>query len=470
MASTPLRLSKSLFVAGVQCHKRLWWTVHEPNAPELVPSPAAQNRMDQGADVGLVARDHVPGAAYEAAFLADETAVKVDILEQGPTGPVVIEVKASNRVKDEHIPDVAIQVHVLRRSGTAVTRAEVMHLNRECRHPDLAHLFVREDVTGLVEGYLLGVPDEVERQLRTLRGPIPRVSIGEHCTTPRECPFIKRCWPPVPDHHVSSLYRIERRKVRAYEADGFASIHDLPSDVELSAIHTRQVKAVTTGVMVVEPKLAGALEPFDSRLAFLDFETVSFAIPRWNGCRPWENVPVQFSCHREQPGGSFDHHAWIAEGPGDPRPALAAALVEACSGAERVVAYYASFERDCVRHLERHVPALAGPLGAIRQKLIDLLPLVRNHVYHPGFGGSFSLKNVLPALVPALSYAGLAVSDGETASLELMRLMLRGDTMTPAERARLRSALLAYCERDSWAMVKLLERLRGMVGVQLDLF
>ena len=179
---------------------------------------------------------------------------------------------------------------------------------------------------------------------------------------------------------------------------------------------------------------------------------------------------MQFSCHTEGRSGPLSHHEWIAEGPADPRPALAEGLVEACAGARRIVAYYASFERECIKHLETHVPALARPLARIREKLIDLLPVVRNHVYHPEFGGSFSLKSVLPALVPALSYADLQVKEGELASLELMRLMLRREELRDAERTRLRRDLLAYCERDSWAMVKLLERLRSLVGVQLELF
>jgi predicted RecB family nuclease len=493
----PLKLSKSRYVAGLQCHKQLWWRVHDPDAAELSPTPALRNLFAQGLAVGERARQYVPGGAlidlpfyqfdnkvsatrdllrrdppvvYEASFLADDTYAAVDILERGPRGYGVIEVKASNSVKPEHIPDVAVQVHVLRKCGLPVERAVVMHLNPECRHPDLSNLFVREDVTAQVEGVLIGVPDELAAQLRMLRGPLPDVPIGEHCTKPYDCPFLDRCW-RLPQHHVSTLYRIERRKVLEYEADGYATIYDLPTDLELSAIHARQVKAVTTGRPVVEPALAGALVEFTSPLAFLDFETVSLAIPRYAGCRPWENTPVQFSCHTEGRGGKLVHHEWIADGPEDPRPGLAAALVRACAGARRVVAYYASFEGECLKQLARAVPELARELDGIRAKLVDLLPAVRNNVYHPDFGGSFSLKHVLPALVPSLSYGDLEINEGETASVELQRLMFAGEELSAEERARLREALLAYCKRDTWAMVKLLERLRGLVGAeQLELF
>ena len=491
------RLSKSRFLAGLQCHKQLWWRVHEPDASELIPSPALRNVLNQGTEVGRVARERVPAgvlidlpfsewdnrvaetrealkseppAIYEGTFLADETYAAVDILERSPRGYGVVEVKAANSLKPEHVPDVALQVHVLRRCGLPAERAEVMHLNPDCRHPDLGALFVREDVSPVVEAAVLDVPDEIEAQLRMLDGPLPQVAIGDHCTKPHDCPFLERCWPKLSDHHISSLYRIERKKALEYEANGYATIYDLPSDLELSVIHARQVKAVTTGRMAVEPALAAALTAFTPPLGFLDFETVSLAIPRWNGCRPWQNVPVQFSVHVEERGRGMVHREWIADGPCDPRPALAEALVAACAGTRKVVAYYASFERDCLRHLAEAVPALANELERIERKLIDLLPVVRNHVYHPDFGGSFSIKRTLPALVPGLSYADLKIQEGETASVELQRLMLEGDEMLPEEKAGLREALRRYCERDTWAMVKMLEKLRSLIGDQLELF
>jgi predicted RecB family nuclease len=489
-------LSKSRFVAGLQCHKQLWWRVHEPDAPELAPSPPVRHRMEQGLEVGRLAHQYVPGGElidfpayqpgakatatrdalaravspiYEATFIADQAYAQVDVLEQrGPQhGFGIVEVKATNRVKEEHVSDVALQVHVARRAGLHVDRAEVMHLNPHCRYPELSDLFVREDVTSLVETRLLDIPDELASQLRMLDGSLPEVAIGDHCSRPYMCPFFARCW-RLPAHHVSTLYRIARRQVLTFEAQGYQTLHDLPSDLELGAIHARQVKAVTTGQIVVEPDLASAFAEFRSPLAFLDFETVSLAIPVWEGCHPWEMVPAQFSCHVEASGGRYEHHEWIAEGPGDPRPALAERVVEACTRARAVVAYYASFERDCLRHLARAVPRLASELRAVERKLVDLLPVVRNHVYHPDFGGSFSIKRVLPALVPALSYDTLQINDGETASVQLLRLMRSGSR--DAEFGALRTALLAYCERDSWAMVKLLDRIRRLVTAQLELF
>ena len=485
------RLSKSRFIAGLQCLKLLWWKVHEPKAPELDASPDLQARFEAGKRVGEVARDYLPGgdligfryyevdrkiaatqaalggvtpAIYEAALATDDAYAVVDILERRERGFGLIEVKSTTDVKPEHIPDVAVQTYILRQNGIAVEQAEVMHLNRECRYPDLSNLFVRRDVTALVEGFLPDVPDTIAAQVAAIAGPLPQVPIGDHCFEPHECPFMKRCWPVWPEDHVSTLY-IMRRRALDLEAKGYRTLHDLPGDLKLSAIQARQVRAVQTGSLVVEESLVEALAPFEGPLAFLDFETVSPAIPVWNGCRPWDQVPVQFSVHLQRPEGGYAHHAWLVEHPGDPRLEQAERLVAACAGAQAIVAYNSSFERNCIRLLAAAVPGLARELGLLELKLVDLLPVVRNHVYHPKFAGSFSLKSVIPALVPEVSYADLEIRDGAAATLALWRLVFEAERLGRQERERMRRALLAYCERDSWATVKLLDRLRALAGV-----
>jgi hypothetical protein len=197
-------------------------------------------------------------------------------------------------------------------------------------------------------------------------------------------------------------------------------------------------------------------------VAFLDFETLSLAIPVWDGCTPWQQVPVQFSCHVLAADGSLAHREWIARDPEDPRPALASHLLEALAGARTVVAYNAGFEKRCLRVLAEGVPSLAPELDAIATGLVDLLPIVRNHLYHPGFQGSFSLKAVLPALVPELGYEDLQIGGGELASVELHRLMFQGDSLEGTKRKRLEEALLEYCAMDTLGLVRLLERLEAL--------
>jgi hypothetical protein len=486
-----VRLSKSKYTTGLQCHRLLWWSAHERNAPELRVGPAQQSIFDHGSHVGEVARGYIPGGVlidlphyavkervaatrkaiesgasviYEASFLQDDVFVAVDILHRHRRRWTLTEVKSSASVKPAHIPDAAVQTHVVRRAGLDVAHTEIMHLDRACRHPDLTNLFARVDVTEAVEAELPAVPREVLRQLRMLDGPLPDAAVGDHCTSPYECPFMGRCWPETPEHHVSTLYRIGRKQLDSFASARQETIHDLPANVELTGVADRQRRAVQTGAIVVAPGLADALAALEGPIAHLDFETIALPIPIWSGCAPYDSVPVQLSCHVEGPAGRLTHHEWLADGPGDPREAFAHALIRAAHGARTILAYHAPFEVARVRELRAALPHLAGPLRSVERRIRDLLPIVRDHVYHPDFGGGFGLKRVLPALVPGLRHGDLEIQDGGAATVELERLLLRGSEMTAAERAELRAQLLAYCRLDTLGMVKILERLRVLAA------
>jgi hypothetical protein len=496
--SAAFRLSKKTALAGLQCHKRLWWERHEPSALELQESPAVRYRLRESSAVGALARSYVPGGAligaslqrgdwdaqqalvdetaavmatphvralYEAAFAAGEVIVYTDILERAGDGWTLIEVKSSTSVSAaEHIADVAVQACVLRAAGVDVRRYEVMHLDRACRYPDLSNLFAREDVTAPVRAMMDEIAPRIAEFPRVLDAPeAPAAATGEHCLKPRECPFTTRCWPPLPAHHVSTLYRIGK-KADGFVANGWETIPQLPEQVKLSAIAARQRRSVRNGEIVVEREaLVAALSTVARPVAHLDFETVQPAIPCWDGCHPYDQIPVQLSCHVVDADGSTTHHAWLFDGEGDPRPAAARAILDACRGARTVTAYFSSFEKSCIKLVAAACPEHAAELEAIADSLVDLLPIVREHVYHPEFAGSFSLKKVLPALVPSLSYRGLRIAEGETAQLELSRLIFERDSISADERAELRAALLDYCELDTRAMVELEARLQGLV-------
>jgi predicted RecB family nuclease len=482
-----MRLSKSRFISGLQCHKQLWWRVHEPDAPELAPGAEQQAMFDQGHLVGAKAREIFPGgmlvdahhgdfagrieqtqaalatqapAIFEAAFFADDIFVAVDVLERTGRGWTIVEVKSSTNVKEQYIPDAAIQRHVLRRSGLNVDRVEIMHLNRECRFPDLENLFVRVDVTDEVEATLPDVLSAAADQLRMLAGPLPDVVIGDHCDAPYECPFRERCWAVASANHVRTLYRIGKR-AEELEAQGIVAIHDVPGDLQFSSIAERQRRSVVENRIIVESSLRDALSTIPYPYAVLDFETVQLAIPVWNGCRPYDQVPAQFSCHVVAEQNQLSHYAWVADDANDPRPEIAARVVDACRGAKAVVAYHAPFEKTVLGQLAVTVPEQAGELAAIETRLVDALPLVRDHVYHPAFGGSFRLKSVLPALVPGMGYAGLEIANGGLASVKLRRLML-DDDVSPPEREQTREALLQYCGLDTLGVVRLLGRLKEL--------
>jgi hypothetical protein len=483
----PHRLSKSRYTAGVQCHKLLWWKVHEPNAVELQPGKVLQDRFDQGAHVGTLARGTFPGgmlvdlphtavaervkltrrliddgapAIFEASFLADSTFVAADVLTRADNGFHLTEVKSSSSQKEEHLPDVAVQVHVLEESGVRITGVDVMHLNKECHYPDLSNLFERTDVTEAVEPLLNKVGWEIEAQLRMLEGPLPDVPIGLQCHEPYECPFMERCWPKDPDH-IMRLYNIGPKKGCDFLLTDVNRISDIPAAQKLNVTQKRQIRAMKEGRIIVELGLAKALEAFDCRLGYLDFETIQRAVPVWPNMAPWEQAPAQFSYHESNGDGTYTHAEYLAEGPTDCRPELARRMVEATKRAERV-AHYSHFEKTRIKGLQEAVPELAGELEELEHKLIDLLPVVRENVYHPGFLGSFSMKRILTPLVPELTYNDLVIVDGLVASVEIARLLFVAGKIPKEEHDRVRQDLLNYCERDTWAMVKVLEKLREL--------
>jgi hypothetical protein len=402
-------------------------------------------------------------AVFEASFVADGVFVAVDVLERQGAAWNLVEVKSNTQVKEPHHLDVAVQLHVLRSSGIAVKRADLMHLNTACAFPDLSNLFLRADVTREAEALLPGIPAEIRKLEAAIAGPLPDVKPGPQCTDPYDCPFQSRCWPKLPAHHVSTLYRIGNR-AQSFLDDGYETILDLPENVRLTGPAIRQFRSVRAGAPLFDPGLARALAAIESPAAFLDFETVNPAIPVWDGCHPFEAVAVQMSCHVRSARGELSHHAFLAEGPGDPRPDIAEAVVAACKGARTVVAYNASFERRQLEHLAAHVPSRREALLDVASRLVDLLPIVRENVYDPAFGGSFSLKSVAPALVPELGYGDLEIGEGSLAQAALEELLLRGGAIPEEEKARRRRQLLAYCEGDTLATVRVYEKLRQVVG------
>jgi len=482
----------------MQCHKLLWWRVHEPLAVELQPDKVLQDRFDQGAQVGALARGTFPdgvlvhhsrrnddddralndrdddglnltrqalesGAStiFEASFFADNTFVTCDILLRDSDGWRLIEVKSTNSAKEEHYLDAAIQVHVLELSGVKVAAVEIMHLNKECHFPGLTNLFERTVVTDEVRALLPGIHNEIEAQLAMLQGPLPDVAIGLRCSEPYNCAFQERCWPKDPDH-ISNLYLIGRKTRFQQNIDaGIHRISEIPPKKKLSDTARRQIRSMKEQRLIVEPNLARALEPFDVRLGFLDFETIVRAVPVWPDMIPWEQAAAQFSYHETNGDGRYTHAEFLAEGPDDARPLLTQRMIEATAHAERIVTY-SGFEKTRIRGLQEVVPSLRAELIELEHKLIDLLPVLREHVYHPDFHGSFSIKSVLTPLVPELTYNDLVIVNGLVASVEIARLLFVAGKIPPEEVPRVRNDLLEYCKRDTWAMVKLLDKLRAL--------
>ncbi len=489
MKSSP-RLSKSRYMYGLQCPLRLWYHVYEPELAEEADE-VQQAVFDTGHEVGILAQQRYPGgvlveadhtqtaraleqtakllkdpkvtAIYEAAFMHENVLVRVDILERaGKDSWNLIEVKSSTQVKEQFEEDVALQYWVLKGAGLKVESAGVMVLNRDYVYDgkklNLKKLFALNDRTDLAKERQKEIATNVAGLHAMLaKKNAPDIEPGNQCDDPYPCPFFAHCTKGMkfPKHPVTDLPRLHPSAKGKLAAAGVAEIHEVPDDFKLNEMQRRVVSVVRSGKAWSSGKLGRLLKDLPGPVHYLDFETFMPAIPRYAGMRPYDQVPFQWSLHVEGNRGKLDHRMFLALDADDPREDLAVQLIESVEK-EGAICTYSSFEARVIRQLSDDVPKLRKPLLALLDRLWDLLPAIRDHYYHPEFHGSFSIKSVLPALVPEMTYEGMDVAGGMEAGVAFMTMITTED---PKEKKRLEKALRDYCGQDTLAMVKLRERL-----------
>ncbi len=484
-----MRLSKSKVVAGCQCPKRLYLQVHQP---ELAAEPdgATEAIMQQGHDVGMRARRLFPGgvevcersldqairatrelvanpkvpAIFEAVLEHQNVLVKVDVLHRRRDGRWrLIEVKSSTDIKEEHENDIGIQYRVLRRSGVDVASACLAHVHRgyvfDGQNIDAKRFFKIRNLTRRVEKLQHDLTFRLRAFFSLLNQPeAPDVSAGSQCKIPVKCEFYDQCNTVLPTEHIAHIPRIHASAVEELEEMGIGSIRDIPDDFELTEIQRRAATCVQTGNPWFSPELRDVLGGLAYPLCFADFETVGRAIPPFAGMRAYDHLPFQWSVHvLREPGAEPEHYEFLATDANDPRHEFISSLCAALGDTGNVVVY-SSFESQRLSELASWFPEFADRISAIQTRLFDLLPVVREYVYHSAFAGSYSIKSVLPALVPEMTYDGMEVANGQDAGLAWESLV-RGN-LDRSERERTRKALLEYCGLDTLALVKLLDKLQ----------
>ena len=488
-------LSKSKFISGLQCLRRLYLSCYERKLA-MPPDEATLAAFARGDEVGdlaqeafpqgilveekywdhdraivhtrrLMADESVP-AIFEGAFTYEDIGIRADVLERMPdSGWRLIEVKSTTGVKDVHVPDVAIQKYVLKGCGVELADACLMHLNKEYVYDgveyDLGQLFQIQSLTSRLCEAEDSIPSRLSEQRAALqRTTAPDIAPGPQCADPYTCEFYDHCNKALPDDHVSKLYRIRADKVSRLLEMGIESIAVIPDDFPLYELQRRIVACVKGRRPYFDAELRKELAELKYPLCFMDFETVNPALPRYAGMRPYSMFAFQWSVHvQESPGAEPKHYEFLADDRSDPRKAFLTSLLETIErhgGTGHIVVYNQSFEMGRLNDLAEWFPEYAQRIAKIQGRIWDLLPVIRQNVYHPGFNCSFSLKNVLPALVPAMAYEGMRISGGEQAGLAYER-MIGGDT-SEAARATLRGDLQAYCRQDTLAMVRLLESLQ----------
>lgn len=487
-------LTKSTFLQAIRCHKLLYLDEHHPELGAPLDD-VTKRRLTEGQQVHGLARGLFPDGIearaadpldlltslerteellrtdqevlFEAAFQEQEVFAFVDILEKGENGWSLYEVKSATSVKDHYLWDVALQVYLVRSAGMNISRAFLVHIDSEYQRLgdlDPQGLFSLEPVLESCEPLMEFISAEIEQAKQVLKsGSVPAIDIGPYCEDPDDCRFKSYCWRHVPEPSVFDVYYLSKKAKFDLYRRGILEIDDIPVSFPMQArsrFHVQHHRHQATRVDVE------GLERFLARLRFpvhyFDFETFTTAIPPYDGVSPYQHIPFQFSLHlQEHAGKEPSHHGFLASADTDPRLELAAALLETCQGEGSVVVYFARFERGVLQQLAADLPELAEPLLGLEERLVDLRdPFSQRHLYLPAMGGSLSLKSVLPALVPSLSYAGLPVADGMQA-MEIYRQL--SEIEEPAIVEQQRNALWEYCKLDTWAMVEIVRVLRRIV-------
>lgn len=401
---------------------------------------------------------------FQAQFDTAEFHLRVHILRRAESGTAwqVVLIKSGFSVKAEYLQDLAYTLFVLRRAGVTVSNATMLILSREYRHGDPVDLlFEAVDCTRKAKDLAERFERGSAAMLTSLLGSgEPGGKLARIC---RACAYFEEdCLGRDAEHTVFELPGLANSRLEYFAENGIVRIADIPAGVILTGRQERVRNAAVSGVSVFEPELAEALGELTWPCHYLDFETVTAALPLYpdSGCH--RQLLTQFSVHhRESLDGEFTHDEFLADPSRDCERDLAEALIGALSGDDGSIFTYSVFERTCLKALGERFPDLEPALAPIRNRMVDLLKLVGDHVYHPAFRGSYSIKSVLPALVPDVSYAGMPIADGSTAIMKFAQ-MARG-VITGEHVNVTRQQLLDYCRMDTYAMVRVHEALASAV-------
>ena len=477
-----IQLSKSKILSGIQCHKRLFLETHKPH---LIDDDSGDDfRMKVGQQVTEVARELIPEGKlislsegyeqalkttkkylnespstplFEASFEYEGTFIRSDLFSKLDDGYLLTEVKSAMSVKDYYKRDSAIQAWVIERNGYKLDRVEIAIIDSKFVYSD-AHdyngLFAHEDITSEVNILREEIPDIISELRKILNGKEPTTDPGSHCSKPFICPFYEYCVPVPKEYPVSILPNI-RQVAGELIAEGIEDVRDIP-DGRLSNPTQEKVRRVTIdGDAEIDPRYKVDLDTFEYPRFYLDFESMQFAIPVWEGTRPYQQLPFQWSCHIEKALGVFEHEEFLDVSGADPTRSFTESLIKTL-GNSGAIFVYSHFEKTQLNCMAQFYPNLKPEIDSIIDRLVDLLPLTREYYYHPQMKGSWSIKAVLPTVAPDLDYSQLEeVKDGIGAQVAFLEA-IQPET-TQDRKNEIESRLLEYCKLDTLAMVELVD-------------
>ena len=488
------RLSKSTFIRGLQCEKSLYLYKHHYKLKDPI-SPSQKAVFNQGTDIGLLAQQLFPNGAdaspeshfkmvesvgktlkfisqgesiiYEATFQYNNVLAALDILVKDKEGWKAYEVKSSTKVSETYIKDAAIQYYTITNSGIDLKDISIVHINNQYTKDgelDIHQLFTIESVYDQVLEYLPRIPNQARRLKNVIESPeIPQVDIGPHCSDPYDCDFKGTCWRHIPEYSVFDIANLRSKKKFELYNQGVINLDQI--DLVQTSLNPKQVLQVqsevdgTTHINIDE--IRNFTNGLNYPLYYLDFETFGPGIPIYNGSRPYQQIVFQYSLHiQKTPLSLIEHREYLADSTEDPRIRLIEQLIQDCGIIGDILVYNIGFEKGKLNDLIDVFPRYSIELRGIVNRLKDLMiPFQKKWYYTPEMKGSHSIKAVLPALVPELSYSDLDIKEGNTASnlfLSMVNRTFEGDEVET------RKQLIEYCKMDTLAMTKILEKLNSI--------
>ncbi|MBI2661938.1 DUF2779 domain-containing protein [Candidatus Woesearchaeota archaeon] len=480
-------LTKSKYIIGLSCPKYLWMMFHElDKIPE--PDLATEYIIQQGHIIGQLAKKLFPDGVdlpedtkdfkinvqktqellkqrkiiFEAGIVAGELYARADILvPAGKNEWDIVEVKASTQVKDEHIHDVSFQKHVYQLAGLKIRKCFLLHINNEfVKKGEIKpkELLTQEEITTEVNEAINGIQDRINYMTEVVNNKEPpKVHIGNGCKNGLEC-VSEDCWNFLPEGHVFDLYYGGKKSLELLEAEIF-SIKDIPDTFKLNEKQEIQRKCANTEkVHINKEGIKKFLKGLKYPLYYLDFETFQTAVPLYDGTKPYQQIPFQFSLHVDD-GKKMRHFEYLHDSKDDPRKKFLQELKKVLGIEGSIIVFNQSFEIGRLKELAETFPEHKEWAESVIKRIVDLIVPFRNFdYYNPKQKGSCSIKDVLPAVV-GKSYKDMNINNGGLASVSYFESVFNN----VENKEQIRKDLLEYCKLDTEGMVWIVDELKKLV-------
>ena len=482
-------LSKSTFIRGLQCYKSLYlyknyYHLKDPISSELKAvfkrghrvGELAQKLFSGGIDCTPIKRfkylesvektqrliNDGQEVIYEATFQVERVLVMMDILVKRNGKWYAYEVKSSTKISDIYLTDAAIQYYVITNSGLELEDISIVHIDNQYVKKGELELNKFFKTTSVKEK-ILSIQPNLRRQINEMKSvifgnEIPQQEIGKHCFSPYPCDYLGYCWGNKKDAEIFTLTGFGKdAKVELYKK-GIKKFSDFASKEKLTKSQQIQVSGKS---IIKKENIKKFIDLLEFPLWFLDFETVQYAIPKYEGVKPYQQIPFQYSLHRLDKNGVLTHSVFLAEPGADPRASFAKSLFDKVGNKGSVLVYNKTFEKMIVGQLQKWFPERKKEAQQMVGRFVDLMkPFQSKDYYLPEMKGSHSIKAVLPALCPEMNYDNLIIKNGHIAAMSYNELQTSSDMFYIEE---VKQNLLEYCKLDTLAMVKIYEKLNQVL-------